>query len=60
MIRTEAFCFRWRQNGKQSLETVRHAAVSGARTLALFLTIYAEQSSENVAQQEQVERVHYD
>jgi hypothetical protein len=31
-----------------------------ARTLALFLAIYSEQSSENVAQQEQVERVHYD
>lgn len=31
-----------------------------ARTLALFLTIYSEQSGENVAQQEQVECVHYD
>ena len=31
-----------------------------ARTPALFLTIYSEQSSENVAQQEQVERIYYD
>jgi hypothetical protein len=31
-----------------------------ARMPALFLTIYSQQSSENVAQQEQVERVYYD
>jgi hypothetical protein len=38
------------------MQAVSHAG----KNARLFLAIYSEQSSENVAQQEQVERVNYD